>query len=116
VLTGPVLPGRTVVRLMAGGFTNNEIADMFGEILGRPVRYVEISDEQWASEASALGVNAVAVEHLTHLWRFLRSVPPEYHAFYQTSDAFENLAGAPPQSLPQFLREREELFLQAAAR
>ncbi len=77
VLTGPVLKSGTVVRLMAGAITNKEIADAFGEILGRPVQYVEVSDDQWASTASALGVNAVAVEHLTHLWRYLRTRPPE---------------------------------------
>jgi len=116
VLTGPVLPGGAVVRLMAGGYTNKEIADLFSQVMGRPARYVEISDEQWAGAATALGVNAVAVEHLTHLWRFLRGVPPEYHAFYQTSDAFDSLSGQPPQSLSQFLREHGELFVPAAAR
>jgi len=77
VLMGPVLPGGTVVRLMAGAVTNKDIAEAFSDILGRPVQYVEVSDDQWASAASALGVNAVAVEHLTHLWRYLRTRPPE---------------------------------------
>jgi len=116
VLAGPELPGGTVIRLMAGRFTNNEIADTFSQILGRPVSYVEISDEQWADAASAVGVNAVAVEHLTHLWRFLRTRPPEYQAFYHTSDAFDDFAGQPPQSLAHFLREHNDLFAAVAAR
>jgi uncharacterized protein YbjT (DUF2867 family) len=116
VLTAPVLPGGTVVRLMAGGVTNKEIADAFGEILGRSVGYVEISETQWAGAASAAGVNAVAVEHLTHLWRYLRTLPPEYQAFYHTSDAFEEFTSRPPQSLAQFLRERTDLFAEAAPR
>ena len=116
VLTGPVLPSGTVVRLMAGAVTNEEIVDAFGHILGRSVDYVEISDDQWASAASAAGVNAVAVEHLTHLWRYLRTLAPEYQAFYHTSDAFERFTGRPPQSLPQFLREHQELFAEAAPR
>jgi len=110
VLTGPVLPNGTVVRLMAGGFTNKEIADTFGQILGRSVDYVEIGEERWASETSALGVNDVVVEHLTHLWRYLRNLPPEYQAFFQTTGAFEEFTGRPPQSLAQFLQERRDMF------
>jgi uncharacterized protein YbjT (DUF2867 family) len=116
VLTGPVLPSGTVVRLMAGGVTNKEIVDAFGQILGRSVGYVDISDKEWASAASAAGVNAVAVEHLTHLWRYLRTRPPEYQAFYHTSDAFEDFTSQPPQSLAQFLRERKDLFAEAVTR
>jgi uncharacterized protein YbjT (DUF2867 family) len=115
VLTGPVLPSGTVVRLMAGAATNKEIAEAFGEILGRPVQYVEVSDDQWASAASALGVNAVAVEHLTHLWRYLRTRPPEYQAFYHITEAFEHFTNRPPQSLVQFLRQHKNLFAEAAA-
>lgn len=110
VLTGPVLPNGTVVRLMAGGFTNKEIADTFGQILGRSVDYVEIGEERWASETSALGVNDVVVEHLTHLWRYLRNLPPEYQAFFQTTGAFEEFTGRPPQSLAEFLQERKDMF------
>jgi uncharacterized protein YbjT (DUF2867 family) len=115
VLTGPVLPSGTVVRLMAGAVTNKEIAEAFGEILGRAVQYVEVSDDQWASAASALGVNAVAVEHLTHLWRYLRTRPPEYQAFYHITEAFEHFTNRPPQSLVQFLRQHKNLFAEAAA-
>jgi uncharacterized protein YbjT (DUF2867 family) len=115
VLTGPRLPSGTVIRLMAGGVTNEEITEAFGQILGRSVSYVEISDKEWAEAASAIGVNAVAVEHLTHLWRFLRTVPPEYQAFYHTSDAFQEFTGRPPQSLLQYLQEHKDLFVAAAA-
>ena len=114
VLTGPLLANGTVVRLMAGAVTNKEIADAFGQVMDRPVRYVEIADDEWAAATSALGVNAVAVEHLSHLWRYLRTRPPELQAFYQITDAFEHFTGRPPQSLPEFLRENKELFAQAA--
>ena len=116
VLTGPVLPSGTVIRLMADGVTNKEIADAFGQILGRPVNYVQISEKQWASTASALGVNDVAVEHLTHLWRYLRTLPPELQAFFHTTGAFEEFTGQPPQSLAQFLQDRKDLFAEAVPR
>jgi uncharacterized protein YbjT (DUF2867 family) len=116
VLTGPVMPSGTVVRLMAGAVTNKEIAEAFGDILGGSVGYTEITDDQWASAASAFGINAVAVEHLTHLWRYLRTRPPEYQAFYHITDAFEHFTSQPPQSLPQFLRQHKDLFAEAAPR
>jgi uncharacterized protein YbjT (DUF2867 family) len=116
VLAGPILPNGTVIRLMGGRFTNKEIADAFGQLLGRSVSYVEIGEQQWAGAASAAGVNAVAVEHLTDLWRFLRTRPPEYQAFYHVSDAFEEFTGQPPQSLAQFLGEHKDLFAAAGAR
>ncbi len=114
VLTTPGLQSGTVIRLMAGAVTNKEAAEAFGVILGRSVSYVEISVEQWASAASALGVNAVVVEHLSHLWRYLRSRPTEFQAFYSVSDAFEHFTSQPPQSLPQFLHEHKDLFAEAA--
>src|ERR1700739_2175205 len=100
---------------MAGAVTNKEIAEAIGEILGRPVQYIEVSDDQWAGAASALGVNAVAVEHLTHLWRYLRTRAPEHQAFYHITEAFEHFTNQPPQSLPQFLRQHKDLFAEAAA-
>jgi uncharacterized protein YbjT (DUF2867 family) len=116
VLAGPKRPNGTVIRLMAGAVTNKEIAETFSQTLGRSVDYVQISEEQWASAVSAMGVNAVAVEHLTHLWRFLRTLPPEYQAFYQVTDAFEHFTGEPPRSLASFLQEHKELFAASVAR
>jgi uncharacterized protein YbjT (DUF2867 family) len=116
VLHGPMQPNGTVIRLMTGAVTNKAIAEVFGEILGRPVQYAEISDDDWAGAVSALGVNAVAVEHLTHLWRFLRTRSPEAQASYHLSDAFEHFTGRSPQSLPHFLREHHDMFAAAAGR
>jgi uncharacterized protein YbjT (DUF2867 family) len=114
VLSGPVLPNGTVLRLMAAGITNHEIVEAFSELLDRSVRYVEITDEQWADTALGAGINAIAVEHLTHLWRYLRTRPPEYQAVYQTTDAFDRFLGRAPRSLPQFLRDHRDLFVEAA--
>jgi uncharacterized protein YbjT (DUF2867 family) len=110
VLTGPALDNGTVLRLMAGGVTNNDIADAFSQILGRPVAYAHIADDQWASAATDAGYPAVAVEHLTHLWRHLRSQPPELQALYHISDTFQRFTGRPPQTLAEFLRDHSSDF------
>ena len=115
VLTGPLMPNGTVLRLLAGGHTNKEIADLFTDVMGRPVAYMEISDEQWASAATEAGYNGAAVEHLSHLWRFLRTRPPGYQAWYQTTDTFERVIGRAPQSLAQFVQEHKESLAAAVA-
>jgi uncharacterized protein YbjT (DUF2867 family) len=116
VLTRPMLPSGTVIRLMAGAVTNKDIAAAFSQILNRSVDYVEISEKQWTSDASDAGVNAVAIEHLTQLWQFLRTLPPEYQALYHITDAFEDFIGEPPKSLAHYLREHQDLFAPVAAR
>lgn len=116
VLTGPVLPNGTVLRLVADAVTNAEIADAVSEILGRPIGYVQISDEAWGDAATAAGVNAIAVEHLTQLWRYLRTHPPQSRDGYQSSDTFERLTGVPPKSLRRFLHEHKDDFAEAAKR
>jgi hypothetical protein len=55
------------------------------------------------------------VEHLTHLWRYLRARPPEHQAFYHIAEAFEHFTNQPPQSLLQFPRQHKNLFAEAAA-
>jgi len=70
-------------------------------------------DAAGAKITAPLGVDAVAVEHLTHLWAYLRTRPPEFQAFYSVTDAFEHFTSQPPQSLPQFLHEHKDLFAEA---
>jgi uncharacterized protein YbjT (DUF2867 family) len=116
VLSGPLLPGGTVIRLMGGGISCGEIAEAFSQVLGGPMRYVEISDEEWANAAPATGASAIAVEHLVHLWRYLRTRPPEYQAFYQPTDVFDRFLGHGPKSLSQYLNEHRDVFAEAATR
>jgi uncharacterized protein YbjT (DUF2867 family) len=116
VLSGPLLPNGTVLRLMGGGMTCGEITEAFSQALGRPVRYVEITDEEWANAAPATGASAVAVEHLAHLWRYLRTRSPEYQAFYQPTDVFNRFLGHGPKSLSQYLNDHRDVFAETATR
>ena len=104
VLMRPPLPPGTVLRLCAGAVTNTEIVEAFSQVLGRPVSYVELTDQQWADAATAAGVNTIAVEHLSNLWRFLRTKcqPPESMEGFAGRDSIEDLIGQPaiPQPVP----------------
>lgn len=112
VLTGPVLPNGTVLRLVAEAVANTEIADAFSEVLGRRVEYVEINVEHWADAAAAGGINAIAVEHLSHLFGFLGTRPPQPREAYAGSDTLDRITGAAPKTLRQFLHEHKAGFAQ----
>jgi hypothetical protein len=73
-----------------------------------PLRYVEISDEQWVHNISGAGVNPTAVEHLVHLWRYLRTRPPEYQANYAVTETIGTLGSTKPTTLKEFLLQQKE--------
>jgi hypothetical protein len=95
------------LALIGDVVTNSQIADTLGEVLGRHIGYREISDDQWLTNIAAAGINPTAVEHLVHLWRYLRTRPADYQATYQVTDTIEAIGGAKPKSLRQFLSERD---------
>jgi len=105
----------TVIPLIGEAITVGEIAEAFGEILGRRVPYREISDDQWVQNVAAAGLSPVVLEHLTHLWRFIRSRPLDIQRGYELSSAIARFGGVSPKSLRQFLAEQRERFTVSAA-
>jgi len=90
--------------------TANEIASTLSTVLKRPIRYVEITDEQW-SEALTGRINSHALDHLSHLWRFFRTAGSRGGAdTFHVSKAISALIGAAPQSLEQFFRINAGVF------
>ena len=82
--------------------TVREIVETLGKAVGRPIRYVPITDEQWADVVKER-INPHALDHLTHLWQFFRR--GEEH--YQATDAVRVVTGQNPQTLEQFFRTNE---------
>jgi uncharacterized protein YbjT (DUF2867 family) len=113
-LTGPATPNGTVIPLIGEVITNQGIADAFGDVLGRPVPYVELSDEQWIEAVSAAGINAVAIEHLVHLWRYLRTAGAGSQDTDRAADSIARLGGTAPLSVREFLSEQREAFADLA--
>jgi uncharacterized protein YbjT (DUF2867 family) len=114
-LVGPAMPNGTVLPLVGDVLTLREIVDAFAEALGRPVRYREIDDDEWVRRVSGAGLNAVALEHLTNLWRYLRTRSAPEQAAYRVSDEIERVGGAPRTTLRAFLRAERDSFAAAAA-
>jgi len=114
VLTGPARPNGTVVPLIGDAVTNTQIVEALSEIVGRPVPYREISDEQWVQNVAGAGINNTAVVHLVHLWRHIRTRPADFQASYTVTEGIERIGGRAPKSLRQFLSEQQDTFSPAS--
>jgi uncharacterized protein YbjT (DUF2867 family) len=98
-LANPDLPPQKVYPLVSESPTVQEIVETIGRAMGRSIRYVPITDEQWA-EAVKGRINPHALDHLTHLWQYFRKSEERY----QTTDAVRVVTGRNPQTLEEFFR------------
>ena len=108
LLANPDVPPQNVYPLVSETPTVREIVETLGRAIGRPIRYVPITDEQWA-EAVKERINPHALDHLTHLWQYFRK--GEEH--FQATDAIRVVTGRNPQTLEEFFRSNAE-FIDAA--
>jgi uncharacterized protein YbjT (DUF2867 family) len=106
LLTGPSLTAGTAYPLVGTVISLKEIIATFGRVLGKNVRYEEITDEEWRSHALSRGYNQHAIEHLSALWKALRAagLDPE-RARFAVTDAIEKIGGARPKTFEEFVRE-----------
>jgi uncharacterized protein YbjT (DUF2867 family) len=92
-------PSQKVYPLVSETPTAREVVEMLGRALGRPIRYVPITDEQWADAVRAR-LNPHALDHLSHLWQYLRnSKGPR-----QATSVIREVTGRVPQTLEEFFR------------
>ena len=116
LLTSPSLTAGAAYPVIGTVISLKDIIATFGRVLGKDVRYEEISDEQWRSEALARGLNAHALEHLSSLWKALRAagLDPE-RARFAVTDTIEKLGGARPKTFEAFVRDgQSELMAKSA--
>ncbi len=116
LLTSPSLMPGTAYPVIGSVISLKDIITTFGRVLGKDVRYEEISDEQWRSEALARGLNAHALEHLSSLWKALRAagLDPE-RARFAVTDTIEKLGGAKPKTFEAFVREGQSGLMAKSA-
>lgn len=116
LLASPQLTPGTPYRLIGATLSLQEIIATFARVLGRDVRYQEISDEEWRREALSRGYNQHAVEHLSSLWRAIRSAAIDpADPRYAVTDAIERIGGGKPKSFEAFVRERQGELMPKAA-
>jgi uncharacterized protein YbjT (DUF2867 family) len=106
-LTSPALVPGSAVQVISDNVSVREIVDTLGQVLNRPVEYQEISDEQWRAGALGAGFNQHAVDHLSQLWRSIRSSQQRF----EVTDSIVQLGGKQPTTFEQFVRAERTTFL-----
>jgi uncharacterized protein YbjT (DUF2867 family) len=102
-------PSEKVYPLVTETLTVGQIVETLGRAIGRPIRYVPITDEQRA-DAVKERINPHALDHLTHLWRYFRNSKERR----QATNTIREVTGQHPQSLEEFFRENVKSFGVAA--
>jgi len=105
LLTSPELPTQKVYPIVNETPTVQEIVALLSKVIGRPLKYVPITDEQWA-EGAKERINAHAFDHLSHLWSYFRT--REHRA--KPTDTILKVTGREPKSLEDFFRENLRFF------
>ncbi len=108
LLANPGVPSRGVYPLVSATPTVREIVETLGKAIGRPIRYVPITDEQWTSAVKER-VNSHALDHLTHLWQYFRNSKERR----QATNAIREVTGRNPQTLEEFFRANAGYFAPA---
>lgn len=110
LLASPGLPSQNVYPLVSETPTVREVVETLSRAIGRPIRYVPITDQQWA-DAVKERMNPHALDHLSHLWQYFRNSKEERH----TTDTVRAVTGRNPQTLEEFFRANVGSFIADAA-
>jgi uncharacterized protein YbjT (DUF2867 family) len=109
LLADPMVPSQDVYPLVSETPTVREIIETLGRAIGREIRYVPITDEQWG-DAVKERLNPHALDHLTHLWQYFR----KGERCYQATDTVRAVTGRNPQTLEEFFLANAKSFGAAA--
>ena len=109
VLTAPSVPPGSSYRVIGQVLALRDIVATFSRVLGREVRYHEIPDEFWYDGALQRGLNQHAVEHLSQLWRAIRTRPAS-SATWEPTATIETLGGRKPKTFEEFVRAERSAF------
>ncbi len=102
-------PFERAYDLIAATPTVREIVDTLSAVLQRPIRYVDITDEQWA-DAVRGHLNPHALDHLSHLWRYFRSSENRSDEARIGTDTIRTVTGSHAQTLEDFFRTNAAEF------
>src|SRR5205807_1097114 len=91
LLANPGLPSQNAYALIIETPTVREMTEALGRVIGRPIRYVAVTDEQLANAVKER-LNPHALDHLTHLWKNFRKGEERY----QTTNTIRMVTGRNP--------------------
>ncbi|HEX4230331.1 MAG TPA: NmrA family NAD(P)-binding protein [Bryobacteraceae bacterium] len=108
LLASSSTPTAKAYPLVSETLSARQIVDTLGTAIGRQIRYVPITDEQWANAVKE-HINPHALDHLTHLWQYFRNGKERR----QITNAVCEVTGRTPQTLEEFFRANAESFAAA---
>lgn len=108
LLASPDVPAAKAYALVSEVLTARQIVDTLGRAIGRPIRYVSITDEQWA-DAVKERINPHALNHLSHLWQYFRNG----HVRRRVTSTVHEVTGRVPQTLEEFFQANATSFVVA---
>jgi uncharacterized protein YbjT (DUF2867 family) len=109
LLSSSEMPSASAYDLIAATPTVKEIVDTLSSVLQRPIRYVNITDEQWI-EAMRGHINSHALDHLSHLWQYFRSMERRSEEARTATDTISAITGGRAQTLEEFFRANAAEF------
>lgn len=89
--------------------TSAERAQIFSEVLGYPVQYVPVTDEQAEQTLAQFGVPTWLNSKLTELTQFLRAESARL-----ASSAVQDVTGQAPITFRQFVQDYREAFARSS--
>lgn len=105
LLANANVPSDKVFPVVTETQTVREIVETLERTLGRTIRYVPITDEQW-EQAVKGRINPHAIDHLTHLWQYFRKGKMRF----RTTDTVRAVTGRNPLTLEEFFRANTASF------
>jgi uncharacterized protein YbjT (DUF2867 family) len=105
LLANAGVPAESVYALVGEIPTVRGMLEALERAIGRPIRYVAITDEQWTNAVKER-LRPHALDHLSHLWQTFRQGEERY----QTTDAIRTVIGRNPQTLEEFFRKNAGFF------
>jgi uncharacterized protein YbjT (DUF2867 family) len=99
LLANPGVPSQNAFPLVGETPSVRKLIESLAKAIARPVRYVAITDDQWA-DAVKERINPHALDHLTHLWQYFRKGEEQF----QATDTIRAVTGRNPQTLEEFFK------------
>lgn len=99
LLANPGVPSQNAFPLVGETPSVRKLIESLAKAIARPVRYVAITDDQWA-DAVKERINPHALDHLTHLWQYFRKGEEQFLA----TDTIRAVTGRNPQTLEEFFK------------
>jgi uncharacterized protein YbjT (DUF2867 family) len=115
LLADSEIPAANAYDLIAATPTVKQIVDTLSAALQRPIRYVSITDEQWADAVRGY-MNPHALDHLSHLWQYFRSSERRTDEdALGVTDTIRIITESPAQTLEDFFKANASAFGSVAA-